>query len=198
MYILYISRKPSSSGKGTLYRLSRKAKNFPKTLKLIKKLNIVEIKHHCDLYASRHVHWYTLVQEDGKTFSFCDCSIDGVSSTTIHRATIFLGGYSLDGWSFRCGGPGYGFEGCSPRTLARGYAEQIFEKYPSMPEEAVIETACRMEDVGNPHIRAAVSAHARHTMTDYDKLLLKDMGRREARTAVAPKVRIVLNGWRKR
>lgn len=38
----------------------------------------------------------------------------------------------------------------------------------------------------------------RHTMTDYDQLLLCGVDRQEARRRVQPKVNAVIAGWRKR
>ena len=45
-------------------------------------------------------------------------------------------------------------------------------------------------------VRLAVTAHVRHTETNYDKLLLKGIERRDAREKVYPEVSRILDRWK--
>lgn len=91
----------------------------------------------------------------------------------------------------------------------RSFAGRVREIYPFCPtrrESLIAEHACRKysDRVGRSAaaklldeaaVRLAVTAHIRHTETNYDELLLKGFERWNARERVYPKVSRILDLW---
>jgi len=81
------------------------------------------------------------------------------------------------------------FPGC-PNGRARAIAEHACEKYSGRVGRS---TAARRFD--EEAIRLAVSAHLRHTETNYDVLLARGVDRAEARSRVRERVDRLLDAW---
>ena len=91
------------------------------------------------------------------------------------------------------------------------FAERIRSYYPGCPleeAEAIARHACEKysgrvgrssaaKEFDTKAIELAVRAHARHTHTEYDRLLSKGFDRTDARSAVARKVADVIEKWRR-
>ena len=86
------------------------------------------------------------------------------------------------------------------------FAEAVRERFPSAPAgtpEAIARVACevgsgragRCRDEEFDAVRAAVVAHVRHRMTDYDDLLRDGYDRDDARASVAGEIAVVLRQW---
>jgi hypothetical protein len=92
----------------------------------------------------------------------------------------------------------------------RRFTERIQELYPGCPEgraEIIAEHACQKysgrvgrtgaaKSFDETAIKLAVTAHIRHTMTEYDELLSKDYERQDARKSVNDKVFAILEKWK--
>lgn len=85
----------------------------------------------------------------------------------------------------------------------KAVARHIRKKHPGCPEFAIIYIAERIasEDWDAMTLGAAVGTTMqgimRHTMTDYDALLLAGVDRLEARKRVQPQVNALLTTWAK-
>jgi hypothetical protein len=91
----------------------------------------------------------------------------------------------------------------------RSFADRVRELYPFCPtgrENLIAEHACRKytgrvgrsaaaKELDKEAVRLAVTAHVRHSETNYDDLLLKGVERRGARANVYSKVSQVLERW---
>jgi hypothetical protein len=91
----------------------------------------------------------------------------------------------------------------------RHFARRVRELYPHCPrdrERAVAEHACRKysgrvgrsaaaKDLAAAAVHLAVTAHIRHTETEYDDLLLRGLDRSEARARVGPTVVAIAERW---
>jgi len=91
----------------------------------------------------------------------------------------------------------------------RSFAARVREVYPHCPagrEMRIAEHACRKysgrvgrtaaaKELDGQSIRFAVTAHVRHTETNYDRLLSSMTERREARTMVRDAVAAVMQQW---
>ena len=96
------------------------------------------------------------------------------------------------------------------QKFIRNFAVRIRELYQAAPkghEVMIAEHACKKYSgrVGRSAaakafdefaVRLAVLAHIRHTMTDYDELLLRGFDRYDARSLVEEKVHGVLEKWK--
>lgn len=90
------------------------------------------------------------------------------------------------------------------------FAEEVRKRYPACPEgreEKIALHACQKysgrvgrsagaKSLNQDAIDLAVRAHIRHTMTNYDELLLKGYERHSARDTVAVKIYDVLEKWK--
>jgi hypothetical protein len=91
----------------------------------------------------------------------------------------------------------------------RSFAERVSEVYPFCPpgrEQVIADHACRIysgrvgrssaaKALDEKAVRLAVTAHIRHTETNYDGLLLRGVDRRDARETVYSAVSRVLDRW---
>ncbi len=89
------------------------------------------------------------------------------------------------------------------------FAERIRELYPGCPqgrEFSIAEHACRKysgrvgrsaaaKDFDEKAIRLAIIAHVRHTMTEYDELLIKGHDRFGARAVVSGNIEDIVREW---
>lgn len=89
------------------------------------------------------------------------------------------------------------------------FANRVRKLFPGCPPErelTIAEHAClkysgrigrtnAAKNLDEDAVRLAVTAHIRHTETDYDKLLAKGLDKWEARTKVDDMVSCVLNKW---
>lgn len=94
-------------------------------------------------------------------------------------------------------------------TFVDGFAARIRELFPQLVagrEQEIAEHACRKysgrigrsalgKQMDEQAVRLAVIAHIRHRETNYDELLGKGWDRSDARSAVADRVREVLDEW---
>jgi hypothetical protein len=95
------------------------------------------------------------------------------------------------------------------RQYVERFAQRVQELFPACPrgrETAIAEHACRKysgrvgrsasaKSLDEEAVRLAVIAHIRHQETDYDTLLARGHGRREARMEVESAVSKVLRSW---
>jgi hypothetical protein len=95
------------------------------------------------------------------------------------------------------------------RQYVERFAQRVRQLFPACPEgreTAIAEHACRKysgrvgrsasaKSLDESAVRLAVIAHIRHLETDYDRLLARGYGRREARAAVERAVAQVLGSW---
>jgi len=95
------------------------------------------------------------------------------------------------------------------RQYVERFAQRVRELFPACPngrETAIAEHACRKysgrvgrsasaKSLDEEAVRLAVIAHIRHQETDYDRLLARGYGRREARLEVESAVGKVLRSW---
>jgi hypothetical protein len=95
------------------------------------------------------------------------------------------------------------------RQYVERFAQRVQELFPACPrgrETAIAEHACRKysgrvgrsasaKSLDEEAVRLAVIAHIRHQETDYDSLLARGHGRREARMEVESAVSKVLRSW---
>ena len=98
------------------------------------------------------------------------------------------------------------------RQYVERFAQRVRELFPACPkgrETAIAEHACRKysgrvgrsasaKSLDEEAVRLAVIAHIRHRETDYDRLLARGYGRREARMEVESAVGKVLRRWEAR
>jgi hypothetical protein len=82
------------------------------------------------------------------------------------------------------------YPGC-PRREAEAIATHACEKYSGRVGRSSAAKALDAEAID-----LAVTAHVRHTHTDYDRLLSQGCDRMEARSAIAAKVAQVMERWR--
>ncbi len=95
------------------------------------------------------------------------------------------------------------------KEYVRKYGEQIRQYYPCMPlglEVKIAEHACEKysgrvgrskeaKDFDEKSITLAVTAHIRHTETEYDELLMRGVDRYDARRIISDKISQVLEKW---
>lgn len=95
------------------------------------------------------------------------------------------------------------------RQYAERFAQRVRELFPACPkgrETSIAEHACRKysgrvgrsasaKSLDESAVRLAVIAHIRHLETDYDRLLARGYGRREARQEVENAVGKILRSW---
>jgi len=131
-----------------------------------------------------------LVESDALERAESECEADA-AQREIRRAQVALRRAELDD------------------EYIRRFADRVREVYPHCPsgrEALIAEHACRKysgrvgrsaaaKGLDEQAVRLAVTAHVRHTETNYDNLLLSGLEREEARSMVQTDVKLTIDAW---